>query len=680
MAESTSASAGSSANAGLPTKTASAQSSATTRGSSVRAQGSGEGGAGLGISTTSRNTVETSTAAKAGTDLPNVQQSGPVLGGTLASSTDSAESADSATPSGTGDTKYTSENVPLAPATDTSSGSDPTTDVRSDGDSTDPAVPSQTSLNALSILTAALSSSTTVLTLPLVVTSSLVQSADSDPGASAYLSTVETAGLPPPLTQEATSAVFTASGQTYTAYYGSGGPGGISVSQSGSTAAIGSGNSAVLNGETVITVPGGLLVGGSQTFALPQQPTQASAVLVSSQAYNFISHTGDPTAVVVANGGSSITLTAGAAAATLDGQVVSAPQSGGAVIGTGSLAEAVQQAPTSAQDPGEHGGVAKVGSETLTAHPVSNGLIVEYEQTTATLLTGGAAATLGTQVVSADASGQLVAGFSTITLQPNPYEGALLTLGSSVFTASDDSGSSAAVVIGGNTLSAGGSAQAIGKQAVSVGSDGIAVDGTRTIALSDVTPAVSTDGIAILLTLSSSTLTLHQVPGRPGEVAAGDFILSAGGPDATIDGQMISEGSGGLVLGGSSTVSLPQVVLAAESGAVLTLGSSLVTATPVPGRTGEVALDGTTFSVGGPARSISGEVLSEAPSGLVVGGSTTIGLSRLATSSSPMISQSIGTDSPEMPLPSTTSIAGRTVGGHMSWVVTMAVLVLLYFP
>ncbi|KAK6398064.1 hypothetical protein LTR65_003144 [Meristemomyces frigidus] len=374
--------------------------------------------------------------------------------------------------------------------------------------------------------------------------------------------------------------------------------------------------SAVINGETVAAASGGIAF-GSQTFALPQLTAQAGEITVSSQAFTVAPQPGDPSAVIVANGVSTITLTAGSAGGTLGGQAISAAQSGGVVIGTGSEAESVPSVQTSGQYLDPQQGVVTIGSQEVTTTAVSDGLVLGYGQTVATLSAGGAAITIGTQILSAGSSGQLLAGSSPLTLTPAQQSDAILTLGSSTITASGVPGQSDAIVIDGSTLSAGGPAQTISGQELSVGADGLVLGSSTTLPLARVTSIGPEEEVGTLLTLGQTTVTAYQVPGQSGEAVVGGSTLSDGGPAAIIEGQTVSEGSGGLVVGVSTTVSLPQITsVAAASGVLIMLGGSKVTATPVPGKTGEVVLDGTTLSVGGPAYTVSGEVVSEASDGL----------------------------------------------------------------
>jgi len=69
---------------------------------------------------------------------------------------------------------------------------------------------------------------------------------------------------------------------------------------------------------------------------------------------------------------------------------------------------------------------------------------------------------------------------------------------------------------------------------------------------------------------------------------------SASGAAQAIGGQVVSQATGGLNVGGTNTIAPPQVTPAANSGSVSTAGGAQVTATPISGQTGEVATDGTT--------------------------------------------------------------------------------------
>ena len=108
-------------------------------------------------------------------------------------------------------------------------------------------------------------------------------------------------------------------------------------------------------------------------------------------------------------GGSTITLGQGSVA-TLGSQVISAPSSGGVVIGTGSDEATVQVAASATPYAGPQSSVITLGSQTLTVVAGASGQdVMLVGSTTLTLSAGGAAATIGSQVLSQASNGNIVA-------------------------------------------------------------------------------------------------------------------------------------------------------------------------------------------------------------------------------------------------------------------------------
>lgn len=716
--QTTSASARSTADAGLPTETAGTQPGTTALGSPAATQDGG-----VAATSTSKSSIEDPAATAADPGLSSSQQNAAPQESTQASST-----ADPQAPAATQGTTIdpadpTTGGISAAGIDPASSAAGPATGA--EAATADPATAAQATTNALSVLISALDSSSSITDLPSVKTTNAGQSAGSLTGVGATLPAVETVltlSLPGPAgqastggspadgspstivvsegqtatlpgvgvvvaqssglvvsgstvpyasvesqaTQDPASTISTAGSETYTVLQATGTAGGVSVEGAGSTEAVGEDSTLVIGGQTVAAQSSGELLVGSRTLVLPQvitpDPTNP-IVTVGSKAYTVASQVGDPSAVIIADGGSALTLTAGAVA-TLGGQLVSALQSGGAIVGAGSSAETVQPAQASQTDEQGQQGIVTIGSEVMTVSTASAGIILENGHTTATLPMNGAAVTVGTQLVSAGSSGQLLVGSSTFMLPSTLESAAVFSVGSSTATAVVLPGQSGEVAIDGETLSIGGSAQTINGQIVSAGASGLVLGVSTTVAFSQITSAGETDDV---LTLGSSKVTATAAAGQSGEVVIGDKTLSAGGLAATINGQLVSEGADGIVLGGSTTVSLPQITSEAQSGIVVTLGGSTMTAIPIAGQSGEVAIDGTTLFVGGPAQTFSGGVVSEASGGLVIGGSTTMAFSRVTASPSPTSAQSSSPHMPESPLPSTTSGEGRVA--NVSWLV-----------
>jgi len=64
-------------------------------------------------------------------------------------------------------------------------------------------------------------------------------------------------------------------------------------------------------------------------------------------------------------------------------------------------------------------------------------------------------------------------------------------------------------------------------------------------------------GADVLLTVDSSLVTVLRVPdGQPGALALGGTTISIGGPAVTVGSEVLSEGSGGVLLAGGSTAAI----------------------------------------------------------------------------------------------------------------------------
>lgn len=281
------------------------------------------------------------------------------------------------------------------------------------------------------------------------------------------------------------------------------------------------------------------------------------------------------------------------------------------------------QGATSARIQGVHdsaspsAAVVIVGSSALTADAAS-GLVVG----SSTLTAGGAAATIengpSSGVVISVASQGVVVDDSTVhfSLLDTPLTmtgaeaeaGADPSAGSTAAAAMPQSSADASVghvdlTIGGAavTLTTGPSAGAV----VSAMDNGLVVDGS-TVPYS-VIPA-ATPGAATVFTAGSLIYTV--VPGS-----------------SALDGNFHSAGDHSVQAAAAGDPKPTDV------GAVLTVGSTTLTATSVHGQSNAVVIDGTTLTPGGPAATIAGAIVSNAPSGIAVVRATTVPLSHLGSGS-----------------------------------------------
>lgn len=180
---------------------------------------------------------------------------------------------------------------------------------------------------------------------------------------------------------------------------------------------------------------------------------------------------------VAAPGGVAVidgtTLPADGTPTTINGQTVSAV-SGGIAIGTQTISlDSNRPAGTGSSQEA----VAVIDGQRYTAAPGNNDGVVVFDGTT---LTVGGSATTAHGVTLSAASNGIVIGGSTMSYSdvPEPQRLAVLTLGSSVATASQVS--SDIFAIGTVTLTAGGSDATISGHTVSAASTGIVVDSSST--------------------------------------------------------------------------------------------------------------------------------------------------------------------------------------------------------
>lgn len=176
----------------------------------------------------------------------------------------------------------------------------------------------------------------------------------------------------------------------------------------------------------------------------------------------------------------------------------------------------------------------------------------------------------------------------------------------------------------------------IGKQVLTAKSDAIFIEGERITRAGWGTTIGRTQvslGSSGLLVMGSSTIslsadqalpTVFTVGGKvftpnPTAISMDGTTVTAGGPGVTIAGTQVSLGSSGLFIVGSSTISL----LADQPlPTVFTVGSEVFTPNPTA-----ISMDGTKITAGGPGVAIAGVQVSLDSSGLLVVGGSTISFS-----------------------------------------------------
>jgi hypothetical protein len=279
--------------------------------------------------------------------------------------------------------------------------------------------------------------------------------------------------------------------------------------------------------------------------------------------------------------GGTTTLSAGGPAATTDGTVFSVGTDGGLVVFSSSTASRNGAAQTNAGD-GIVGAILSIfatdstdsnsiftgdsGTFTaLSASDGSNNVIIQGSSTTLTLIPGESAVVDG-EIVRVDSTGGFVAGTSTADDQSQvtpATSGAVIQVtagtfeaGGSTFTAIQQGGTSAGVIIDGTTLSIG-EAATIAGDTISLSPTGlieINADGsTSTIALSasEITVAPSAE-VEALLTLSHAgieeIITAYQLEGQRGVVEIDGYTLSVGGEALTTAGVTVTLAPGGYLV------------------------------------------------------------------------------------------------------------------------------------
>ena len=240
-----------------------------------------------------------------------------------------------------------------------------------------------------------------------------------------------------------------------------------------------------------------------------------------------------------------------------------------------------------------------------------------------TIFAGSAPSSAGGALISVHpgASSIAVNGNSQPLPTPGPAPGVtatpapIATIGSHTIMASPGASE---VYYAGTTLSQNGPHATIDSTDLYVGSSGLVVGGSSTVAIPTYsTTAPSSEGNAGAVTFTAAGQTFTSFPS--GLAVGGTTIQS--GSAAVISGITISYGPAGLAIG-TSTIPIP--TSPPSSGApgsgpthVFTLGGQTFTANPTA-----IDIAGTTLTAGGPAAMISGTAVSIGSSGLVIASST----------------------------------------------------------
>ncbi|KAK5734907.1 hypothetical protein LTR17_008540 [Elasticomyces elasticus] len=230
-----------------------------------------------------------------------------------------------------------------------------------------------------------------------------------------------------------------------------------------------------------------------------------------------------------------------------------------------------------------------------------------------------------THVVVAS-SGDVAIDGTTVAQAPLPTSGApasvTFTVSGQAITAVQDPSDPNVVNVNGEAVTQGGDPATVNGVPVSYATSGL-------VAGSSLVMPVSVEGTAATTFVAGSQTFQISQGGSTGPtvlVADGSTRTLIPGQATTIDGVTFSpQATGGIVVGGTSTVqpAVAQSTGADPAEAVVTLGGHTVTAMQGLGAsTNVVEVAGTTLSVGGSAATISGQVVSAASNGIVVGSQT----------------------------------------------------------
>ncbi|KAI9690355.1 MAG: hypothetical protein M1822_009317 [Bathelium mastoideum] len=339
----------------------------------------------------------------------------------------------------------------------------------------------------------------------------------------------------------------------------------------------------------------------------------------------------------------SVTMAVGGSAVTVNGRVVSLA-SNGLVVGKDNSAKVnfatVQVIGTSKDiftDPsGQVHTVLEGPGDDRTA--VVDGSV--------TMAVGGSAFTINGEVVSLASNGLIAGGsgpvgsaFTTVKTAGTLKEAVAIFTDPSghVHTVLQDPGDGRTAVVDGSvTLTAGGSAVTISGEMVSLTSNGLIMDGTSSVGFSVATATGKETVEEVMATFTDPSGHVHTVLEEPGHgqtaVMDGSITLTAGGPATVISGETVSLASNDLIVDGTSSIGFSATTAtgketAEEVFATFTDPSGRVhTVLEGSGNSRTAVLDGSiTLTVGGPAVTVDGDIVSLASSQLVVNKTSPVG-------------------------------------------------------
>jgi hypothetical protein len=386
------------------------------------------------------------------------------------------------------------------------------------------------------------------------------------------------------------------------------------------------GQATVISGQTISVDSGTVYVNGvpQHHSSLDQPPMLQSPSAVPGQEHADDYHAGDD---VQANGGNSIL----GADTGVDGSTNNAASEGTKDLTHVYSPDQAKNVALFTVNGHVYGAESKSGSLNINGAPASVG---------DTITINGDVLTIGSHAISFQGT--------TIALPDGSPDAAAATAGANAIidghtmTAFRDG---AEVILGGKTLTMG-QVTTISGSRISVASDGIVV-GSSTAMFHDMDGSATNAGTTI--TIDGTVYTASTIVGQPDAVLLAGQTLRQGGTAVTIDGQVITNGPNGIsVIKPTASATVTPATNLAKN--MLVIDGTTYTATSVPGKSSVVVLQGQTLSVGGPAVTVDGHLITGGSNGISLVGSTS--MSSGAKSKSP--------SSTEVPESSTTEDSEST--------------------
>lgn len=265
------------------------------------------------------------------------------------------------------------------------------------------------------------------------------------------------------------------------------------------------------------------------------------------------------------------TLSVGGPAKTLPGGWVISAGAGGLVVNSGPSTVAKSASAITALPTVSKVVVVTVGTKIQTFSADSAGAV---QVGTTRLSPGGSAATLADGSVVSAANNGIVVGSTVVrysTVNPSSPDVVVFVVGTKTVTASCPPGATDEVIIGTNTITAGGAIQTLSDGSrVSLAPGGsIVVDGTTAATLQRAASAV-------VFTVNDTPVTAYQAAGSTDIATVDGTIISQGGSAVTLsDGEVVSMGKDGIVVQqDSSTVPLTAFTTISETSGVSSSSTS----------------------------------------------------------------------------------------------------------